>query len=539
MSLIKYLRYRPNVLLGPANATTGQAESFLNFESQKDPIDTDRTVTFTGTTITSTGGPVNRSEVRLNSNSSRVVLSPIFAVSSTVINGPNSIQEGTTGQYTITGTLENSTTLDLSAFTTWSITVGTAASINSNGLVTANLITANQSITIQATTTYKGSTVVQTKNVTIQDIPTLDSITIYGGITVNEQQTLQSTVQGNFSNGSTADLTAYTTWSITVGGAYGSINSSGLFTAGTISGGNKAVTIRADTTDPTSGTSAFATKNITVVDSIAEGLTLYTAISNAGILPGCKVILDAGDASSYGGSGNTVNCPGLGFSYTKTAGATFVGSAGSLNAYFSTTDTTTAWLPSVATTSWSNALHKAGGKYAWCILFRINAQGASDNMAIFSTWNNTNTTTTGILTSIGFSSITSATAIVNRAWRTGTATSLNTYNNISIPIGQWMFLAATFGDNVTTFCRSGSNYLTTQIYRKGTTNTTVNANTIQQTYATPSSANAVSSLKLFGGASAMQNATVDIAMTAFWDTTITEAQFNSVYNAVKSRYGLP
>jgi hypothetical protein len=540
---ISLIRVLPRPTLGPSNQITGNAGLLVNFWATEDLIDTDRIIQLTGSSTAQSGGPNDRPILTLSGSTANIKFKPIPTVVSTVINGAATITEGFTAQYTITGTLSDGTTADLSAYTTWVITSGSAyASINSSGLVSTVLVTQDRPIIIQATTTYKGSTIIQTRNVTVDDIPTLVSVQIYGGNTIDEQQTRQYTTEGTMSDGSTKILTANTVWSITVGATYGSISASGVLTTNSISGGNKSMTIQAVSTDPVSNTSATTTYAITVVDSIASGLTLSAAITSASATSGLVVVLDAGDASSYGGSGNNVFNVGSGGAYfIKPSGTTFTGSAGALNSYFVSNDQASGWFPDAghSPTPWSNLLHKAGGKYSWCMLLRINSLGASSQIPLFHTWDNSSTGSTGILTTLGFNATVSRNCIINRAWRTGTNTALNTYADLDISIGTWIFLASAFGDNVTTFVRQNNAYLNTRIYRKGTTNTTVNATTIQQTYATPSANNPPLPFRIFGGGvSGLQSGTIDVAMIGFWNTNLSAAQFDSIFNSVKGRYGI-
>lgn len=196
---------------------------------------------------------------------SLTVIDTTLYPASIVIQGPSAIDEETSTTFTAQVTYTNSSTANVTA--SWSRSNAAAGSINpSTGQYTAANVSANQSDVISVSYTEAGITVTDTHNLTVTYVPvTFDSITINGAASVNENLTSQYTVTGHFSDGSTANLTANTTWSITVGGSHASINSSGLLTANLVTA-NQSVTIQASTTDPGTGTNRTTTRVITVVD---------------------------------------------------------------------------------------------------------------------------------------------------------------------------------------------------------------------------------------------------------------------------------
>lgn len=160
-----------------------------------------------------------------------ITIQYIQTFSSVVINGSNSINENSSSSYTATGVMDDGVTFDASPYTTWSIVSGGAyASIDSSGIVTTNNVTANQSITIRASVTYSGTTIIQDKVVSVVWIPILSYVTIFGLTEISAPNTTQLTITGYMEDSSTFDAAPYTTWSIVSGGAYASINSSGLLT---------------------------------------------------------------------------------------------------------------------------------------------------------------------------------------------------------------------------------------------------------------------------------------------------------------------
>ncbi len=204
---------------------------------------------------------------------------------STVINGSSTLTAGNNFDYSVTGTFSDSSTANMDASTTWEITVGGAyASINSTtGVVTAGeSVTGIQSVTIQSTTTYDNDVVYATKNITVYGADldpnfnnvslllvgdsslTLASTTINGNSSIGAGNNFDYSVTGTFSDSSTTNMDASTTWEITVGGAYASINSTtGVVTAGESVTGIQSVTIRSTTTF--GDQQVQATKNISII----------------------------------------------------------------------------------------------------------------------------------------------------------------------------------------------------------------------------------------------------------------------------------
>jgi hypothetical protein len=80
------------------------------------------------------------------------------------VSGPSSVNEGSTGTYTATGTWDNGTTAAITP--TWSEN-STFAAISAGGVLTASAVTSNQAVTVTAS--YGGRT--GTMSVTIVDVP--------------------------------------------------------------------------------------------------------------------------------------------------------------------------------------------------------------------------------------------------------------------------------------------------------------------------------------------------------------------------------
>jgi hypothetical protein len=179
------------------------------------------------------------------------------------IQGTASMDESTSQTFTALVTYSNaSTAVRPGSWTRSNASAGTISS--SSGIYDAAAVTSDENDIISVSVTEAGTTVTDTFNLTVVDVPvTFDSITINGGASVDEGLTSQYTVTGHFSDSSTANLTANTIWSITVGSAYASINASGLLTANAVTV-NQSVTIQAQTTDPGTGTTITNTRVITV-----------------------------------------------------------------------------------------------------------------------------------------------------------------------------------------------------------------------------------------------------------------------------------
>ena len=90
--------------------------------------------------------------------------SPTPTMSSLSINGPSSLNEGTSATFVAVASYQDGTTAKVTA--TWSEN-SSYASISSNGLLTANMVTSNQTAIITASYTSAGTTLTAVKNVTI------------------------------------------------------------------------------------------------------------------------------------------------------------------------------------------------------------------------------------------------------------------------------------------------------------------------------------------------------------------------------------
>src|SRR6266699_1214736 len=151
------------------------------------------------TTITATLGGVSGS----------TTLTVTAAILSTITVTPTtpSIANGTTWQFTATGTYSDSTTQDLTTQVTWSSSNTAFATIDSAGLATS--VAAGGPITITATLGgVSGST---TLTVTAATLSTIDVTPTDPSIANGTKQ--QFTATGTYSDSTTQDLTTQVAWS--------------------------------------------------------------------------------------------------------------------------------------------------------------------------------------------------------------------------------------------------------------------------------------------------------------------------------------
>jgi trimeric autotransporter adhesin len=232
------------------------------------------------TPITATLGDVH---------ASTMVTVTTAVLTSIQITPPNpSVAKGTTQQLTATGMFSDGTTEDLTNTVSWSASPGNLATVNPAGLLTGTNVGAG----------LVRATLVQGGGVTIEGITTftvtpavLISITITPPIaTVVKDTTIQLTAIGNFSDGSTQDLTTSVSWS-SAGFFTATVNAKGLVTgvrAGSTlvfarrEGKSKGIFVRVTpgavtsiTIDPVNPTTTVGSKEIifTAIGTFSDGST--------------------------------------------------------------------------------------------------------------------------------------------------------------------------------------------------------------------------------------------------------------------------
>ena len=150
------------------------------------------------------------------------------------ISGNDSVNESSNADYTATATYSDRSTQNVTSSAGWSEN-STYASINSSGKLTTSAVPSDQTVTVEASYTYNGTTETATKTVTITDVivsPTLNSVTITGSTQVNENSGAQYALTANYSDGSSANVTGSASWS--ENSAYASIGGSGYLTTSSV-----------------------------------------------------------------------------------------------------------------------------------------------------------------------------------------------------------------------------------------------------------------------------------------------------------------
>lgn len=170
-------------------------------------------------TITATSGSV------MGSTGLTVTATTLKSIAVTPANA--SIAAGSTEQYTVTGTYSNGTTQNITSSVTWTSSNTSAATISGSGLASA---VAAGTTTITATLgSVAGST---TLTVTpVSSNPTLVSILLKpASISLRRGNTQQLRAVGQYSNGTTKNLTGSVTWASS-NHSVATVSSSGLVSA--------------------------------------------------------------------------------------------------------------------------------------------------------------------------------------------------------------------------------------------------------------------------------------------------------------------
>lgn len=142
---------------GSINPTTGQYTANSVGADTADVVN----VTYTENSVTVT-----------DSFNMQVIDVPVV-LSSIAISGASTVQEGNSAMYTVTGTYSDSSTSDLTGSVTWSIPVGATYGSFSGNTFTANSVSGNQSVTIQADIDVGDGTGnhTDTLSLTVEDTP--------------------------------------------------------------------------------------------------------------------------------------------------------------------------------------------------------------------------------------------------------------------------------------------------------------------------------------------------------------------------------
>ncbi len=148
-------------------------------------------------------------------------------VSFTISPTSATIAKGTAQQFTATGTFSDGSTEDLTSQVSWTSSNGNVLTINSAGLATGV-----GSGSAQVSATYGGQT--NTTNAIQVTVATLMSVAVTpASASLPNGSTLQYTLTGTFSDGSTQKLSSSATWSSS-NSAVAGINASGLATSASV-----------------------------------------------------------------------------------------------------------------------------------------------------------------------------------------------------------------------------------------------------------------------------------------------------------------
>lgn len=191
-------------------------------------------------------------------------------VLSQALTGSATITEGQSATYSMTLTLEDASTVNVTAVTLAFVSGAAYATVLDQQVV-ANYVSADQTVVLQGACVYGGNTYTAQKTVTIKDVPVvLSSVAISGPASIAESTSQQYTATASFSDGSTLDVTATATWSIS--------NNGGLASLTQTKGKLTAPAVTADTTVvlAVSYTSGSTTKTANISIKITNASSAYT-----------------------------------------------------------------------------------------------------------------------------------------------------------------------------------------------------------------------------------------------------------------------
>jgi trimeric autotransporter adhesin len=202
----------------------------------------------------------------LISGTAAMTVIPAVLLTVTVSPAAANLPKGEAQQLTATGNYSNGTTQNLTDSVTWASTSSTTATVSATGLVTA---VAEGAATITATAP---STSIAGASVITVITPVLVAVTVSPAVAnVPAGETQQLAATGDYSDGSTQNLTDTVTWS-TSSSTTATVSTTGLVTAQA----SGAATISA--TDPTSLISGTAA--ITVIPAVLVAVTVSPSAAN-------------------------------------------------------------------------------------------------------------------------------------------------------------------------------------------------------------------------------------------------------------------
>ncbi len=251
---------------------------------------------FATVTVSYTPGPLDH-----------VLITPASA--SVCVNG--------TEQFAAQGYDANNVALSDLAFT-WNVVAGGGA-INETGFFTAGEVAGNFPDTVQAIAAQGDVIKTATASVTVTPAPgTLDHVVVIpADVTIAANGSQQFSAQAyDIDNQAIADLTY--TWSVVAGG--GTINGTGLFTAGTTVG-TFANTVKVEVVKDTITKSAFASVNVTAEPTVLDHVQITPSTASVAVNGTVQFTAEGHDV-------NHAVISGLSFTWTVLSGDGTINSTG-------------------------------------------------------------------------------------------------------------------------------------------------------------------------------------------------------------------
>lgn len=227
-------------------------------------------------------------------------------LTSIVVAGAATVNEGTSQQYVATGYYDNNTSKDITQEVTWSL-AGQGATVSNAGSVTApanNTIGDTHNVTLSASL----AGVSQSKVLSIQDTTApasalLTGITVTGPSFVNEGTTAQYTAIANYSDGTTVNITTQAIWSLSAGAAE-TVSTTGLLTAASNATQGDSHTISVSATFQSNTSS----KSVTIADTTPSlTITAITITGASTVNEGSQAQYIATATYSNGSTGNVTS----------------------------------------------------------------------------------------------------------------------------------------------------------------------------------------------------------------------------------------
>ena len=201
-------------------------------------------------------------------------VTPIPAsLTSLIINGPSSVTEGNSAQYTATAVFSDGSTTVVTP-NTWNDN-SSATSISGSGLLTAGQVAADTGVTIQASFTYGGVTRTSSKDVSVINVaaPIFSYLAINGPSYISENSSGQFTATAIFSDGSSVLVPPI--WS--ENSSVAAISPAGVLTASEV---NNDVVVSVSASYSIGGVTCTANQNVTIRNEVAY--TLVSVLANPG-----------------------------------------------------------------------------------------------------------------------------------------------------------------------------------------------------------------------------------------------------------------